>query len=163
MPTYIIFKDPEQLQRGGLKQAGPVCFKRGFIERGHTTSPSMLSTIEKGPCKNCTDRSIWTLIVILFLSSQSVLMTTNISSVGLWLHQSNSNSKRPAPTLWSIFSFIDGRSKNRPFLDVSNSMNIQPETENKISAKRSWQELSNTLLITKFQWMVAKIYASYSR
>jgi len=47
MPTYILFKDPEQLQRGGLKQASLVCFKRGFIERGHTTSPLMLSTFEK--------------------------------------------------------------------------------------------------------------------
>jgi len=47
MPTYILFNDPEQLQRGGLKQAGLVCFKRGFIERGHTTSPLMLSTFEK--------------------------------------------------------------------------------------------------------------------
>jgi len=39
MPTYISFNEPEQLQRGGWKQAGPVCFKRGFIERGCTTSP----------------------------------------------------------------------------------------------------------------------------
>jgi len=49
MPTYILFKDPEQLQRGGLKQASLVCFKRGFIERGRTTSPLMLSTFEKKP------------------------------------------------------------------------------------------------------------------
>jgi len=47
MPTNILLKDPEQLQRGGLKQAGLVCFKRGFVERGRITSPSMLSTIEK--------------------------------------------------------------------------------------------------------------------
>jgi len=47
MPTYILYKDPEQLQRCGLKQAGPVCFKRGFIERGCITSPLMLSTFEK--------------------------------------------------------------------------------------------------------------------
>jgi len=58
MLTYILVKDPEQLQRGGLKQAGPVCFKRGFIERGHITSPLMLSTFEKGTHKNCTDWSI---------------------------------------------------------------------------------------------------------
>jgi len=59
MPTYILYEDPEQLQRGGLKQAGPVCFKRGFIERWHTTSPLTLSTFEKGTCKNCTDRSMF--------------------------------------------------------------------------------------------------------
>jgi len=47
MPTYILYEDPEQLQRGGLKQAGPVCFKRGFIERWRITSPSTLSTFEK--------------------------------------------------------------------------------------------------------------------
>ena len=47
MPTYILFKDPEQLQRGSLKQTGPVCFKRGFIERGHIISHLMLSTFEK--------------------------------------------------------------------------------------------------------------------
>ena len=34
MPTYILYEDPEQLQRGGLKQAGPVCFKRGFMKDG---------------------------------------------------------------------------------------------------------------------------------
>jgi len=34
-------------------------------------------------------------------------MMTNVSSVRIQLHQSNSNSKRPAPTLQSIFSFID--------------------------------------------------------
>ncbi len=34
-------------------------------------------------------------------------MTTNVSSVGIWLRQSNYDSKRPAPTVWSIFSFID--------------------------------------------------------
>jgi len=34
-------------KRGGLKQASLVCFKRGFIERGHTTSSLMLSTFEK--------------------------------------------------------------------------------------------------------------------
>jgi len=39
--------------------------------------------------------------------SWSVLMMTNVSSVRIWLHQSNSNYKRLAPTLWLIFSFID--------------------------------------------------------
>jgi len=47
MPTNILLKDPEQLQRGGLKQAGLVCFKRGFIERWRITSPSTQSTFEK--------------------------------------------------------------------------------------------------------------------
>jgi len=47
MPTYILYKDPEQLQKAGLKQAGLVCFKRGFIEREHITSPLTLYTFEK--------------------------------------------------------------------------------------------------------------------
>jgi len=47
MPTNILLKNPEQLQGGGLKQAGPVCFKRGFIETGRTTSPLTLYTFEK--------------------------------------------------------------------------------------------------------------------
>jgi len=47
------------------------------------------------------------LIVILFLSSRSVLTMTDISSVRIRLHQSNSDSKRPAPTFRSIISFID--------------------------------------------------------
>jgi len=33
--------------------------------------------------------------------------TTNVSPYGIWLSQSNSNSKRLAPICWSIFSFID--------------------------------------------------------
>jgi len=37
-----------------------------------------------------------------------VLTTNNVSLYGIWLRQSNSDSRRPAPTLWSIFSFIDG-------------------------------------------------------
>jgi len=37
MPTSILYEAPEQLQRGGLKQAGPVCFKSGFIERWRIT------------------------------------------------------------------------------------------------------------------------------
>jgi len=34
-------------------------------------------------------------------------MMTDVSSVRIWLHQLNSESNRLAPTLWSIFSFID--------------------------------------------------------
>jgi len=56
---------------------------------------------------NCTDRSIWKAIVILLLSSWSVLKMTNISPYGIWLSRSNFNSRRPAPTCWVIFSFID--------------------------------------------------------
>jgi len=52
---------------------------------------------------------MWTLILVLFLSSQSVITTTNISSVRIWLRQSNSNSKRPTPTVRCIRSFIDER------------------------------------------------------
>jgi len=32
---------------------------------------------------------------------------TTLFSYGIWLSQSNSDSKRPAPTFWSIFSFMD--------------------------------------------------------
>ncbi len=42
-----------------------------------------------------------------FLSSRSVLTMTDISSVGIRLRQLNSDSKRPTPTVRSIFSFID--------------------------------------------------------
>jgi len=57
--------------------------------------------------KNCTDRSIWKLIVVLFSSSRSVVTKTDVSSVGIWLRQSNSDSNTPTPTVQSILSFID--------------------------------------------------------
>jgi len=57
--------------------------------------------------KNCTDRSIWKLIVVLFSSSRSVVTKTDVSSVGIRLCQSNSDSKRLTPTVRSILSFID--------------------------------------------------------
>jgi len=47
------------------------------------------------------------LIVVQTLSSQSVITTTDVSSVGIQLSQSNYDSMRPAPTLQLIFSFID--------------------------------------------------------
>jgi len=47
------------------------------------------------------------LIVVQTLSSRSVITTTDVSSVGIRLSQSNSDSTRLAPTLQSIFSFID--------------------------------------------------------
>jgi len=37
IPTCTLYEDPEHMQRGSLKQAGPVCFKRDFIERGRIT------------------------------------------------------------------------------------------------------------------------------
>jgi len=57
--------------------------------------------------KNCTDRSIWKLIVVLFSSSRSVVTKTDVSSVGIRLRQSNSDSNTPTPTVRSILSFID--------------------------------------------------------
>jgi len=55
------------------------------------------------------------------------------------------------------------KSKNRPNLDIGNLMSIQDKTENNISLDRTFRELSNALMITKIQWTVAKIYASYSQ
>jgi len=47
------------------------------------------------------------LIVVQTLSSRSVITTTDVSSVGIRLSQSNSDSTRPVPTVRSILSFID--------------------------------------------------------
>jgi len=48
-------------------------------------------------------------------------------------------------------------------LDVKTLMNIQVKIKNNKPLKMTCKELSNTLLITKIQQMVTKIYASYSQ
>jgi len=66
---------------------------------------------------------------------------TNVSSVGIRLRQSDSNSNRPTPTVSSILSFIDGRQEE-----------MQPKEKQNIECKVPDCKVPEQLLAL-FEWM----------